>query len=749
MTAPPHPRLRFGILAALVVLTVAVYLRAATCGFLWGDDDWYVTANPHVQAGLSLAGVQWAFTTPGPPYWHPMTWLSLQLDYQLYGLHPGGYHLTNVLLHAANTVVLFWALCSMTRAVWRSAFAASLFALHPLHVESVAWVTERKDVLSTFFALLTIAAYVWYARRPGVRRYLLVAAALALGVMSKPMVVTLPCVLLLLDYWPLERGQAGWRRLVLEKLPMFALSAAASIMTVYSRQMASVDYAPAPLPLEARFAGALVHYVIYIRQMIWPEGLAFFYPDQPRHLTEWPVIGAGLVLLSLTTLALWQARRRPYLLVGWLWFVGTLVPVMGIAAQVRWQSRADRFTYIPLIGLNIVAAWGLAQLIQARGIRRPAVGWTAAGVLTALAALTWVQIGYWVDSITQYQRTVAVTSGHYVAHAFLAELLERDGRLTEARRQFEQSLASNPNQAEGHESLANFLLRHGARDEAIEHYEQALAIDPCRATAHNNLGVILMDQGNQAEGLSHLEAAVRCDPDLADAHDNLGAALAHHGRLAEAMVQARACVRLAPNHALARLHLGVLLETQDQLAEALTHYETAARLGLKLADLYFHLGQVRRRLEDAPGAIAAYRRATDLQPPSALYRAYLAYAYYGTGDTAAAFDHYRQAQQLDASWIAATQKAAWKAATEPLPHALAGPTAVELAEQVCQATYFRDPTLLNTLAAAYADGGRFDDAVTTARQAGTLATQSGQDTLAEQIKERLRLFQSHQPLHAH
>jgi tetratricopeptide (TPR) repeat protein len=750
-----HPRRRLPpalyIMAALAALTVVVYLRACTGGLQWADDEWYVIGNEPVHQGLTFRSIHWALTMPGPPYWHPLTWLSFQLDYAIYGLDPTGYHLTNILLHTANTVLFFWVLCYTTGALWRCALAAALFALHPLHVESVAWITERKDVLCMFFWLLTMLAYAAYARRPGVLRYLLVVLLLILGLMSKPMMVTLPCALLLFDYWPLQRWHNGLRSawpLLREKLPLFALCAAGGAITIYSRHLAAPEYPVELQPFDVRLATALCNYMIYLRQTIWPTGLALCYPDQSYDFTEWQAIGAGIVLVSLTALLLAQARRRPYLLVGWLWFLGTLLPVMGILAQVRWQSRADRFTYIPLMGLNILAAWGFAQLVQSRRIGRLGVGVTTAAVLSALAFVTWVQIGYWHDSITTYRRTLAVTSDHYMAHGYLAIVLERDGQLTEARRQFERFVELNPDPVAGHNGYADFLYRHNMVDEAARHYELTLASDPAHVLARNNLGVVLTKQGKLNEAVRHLQEAVRRDPAFADAYANLGSAFAELGNITEAINQLRTCVRLEPDRMVAHFRLGTLLAAQNRLDEALTHLRTAASLGLASAGLYFQLGEVHRRLGAAAEAITAYRRAAELQPGSALYEAYLAYASYGAGHTAVAHQHYQQSLRLDPGWLVAANKVAWDLATHPQPSVRSPSTAMELAEQICQATHFHNPEFLSTLAVAYADRGRFEDAVRTAKQALALAEAAGASVLVDEISERLELFEMQRPYHA-
>jgi tetratricopeptide (TPR) repeat protein len=754
----PHPAdsrglsSRLYITLFLAVLILAVYLRAGACGFITGDDMGYVMENPHIQQGLTPSSMRWALTANVEANWHPLTLLSLQLDSEVHGLSPFGYHLTNVLLHTANTLLLFWTLCSMTGALWRSAAVAALFALHPLHVESVAWVSERKDVLSTFFWILTLAAYVHYVRAPQIGRYLLVLLSFALGLTAKPMLVTLPCVLLLLDYWPLlrwRRGQdhslrAGFWPLLREKLPLFALSAAASVVTVYFQRQAGAVRSFAQFSLEDRLANALLSYVAYMGQTIWPAGLAFFYPHHHHTLTEWPVLGAGVLLASLTAFAIWQARRCPYFIVGWLWYLGTLVPVIGII-QVGTQSRADRYTYVPQIGLFLAGVWGLAHATRSWRFQRPVLAVAAGGVLAALTAVTWVQIGYWRDSITLFKRTLQVTTGHYEAHAILALQLERDARFNEARWHYEQALALHPDKAEGHTQMGAFLQRFSLLDEALRQYHLALQIDPSHTVALNNVGVILLRKGKLNEARSYLADAVRLHPDYAEGHYNLASVLLQQGKADDAAEHFRTCLRLTPERAAAHYQLGTVLEHQQKLEEALSHLQTAARLGLDNVELHFHLGQVLRKQGRSQEAIAEYRQSANLEPQNALYQCYLGYAHYTVGQTGIAQDHYQKASLINPRWIAATQAIAWEWATHQASRPPGGPSSVELAQQTCQATHFQDPVMLDTLAAAYADAGRFDDAVKTARKASEVARSAGQTKLSERIDERLVLYTSGKP----
>jgi tetratricopeptide (TPR) repeat protein len=436
--------------AALALLTLAAYLPTLHNGFVNLDDGLYVTGNPHVQQGITGAGVAWALTANVANNWHPLTLLSHLLDCQLFGLDAAGHHATSLLLHLANVVLLFAVLRRLTGAVWRSAAVAALFAVHPAHVESVAWVAERKDVLSALFWLLAMAAYGRYARRPSVGRYLPVALAMALGLAAKPMVVTLPFALLLLDIWPLERLGLGWKRLAVEKLPLLALSAASSLVTLHYQR---TSLAPLGLdPWSLRLANAAVSYTAYLGKLLLPSNLAVFYPI-PLAIPAWKVAGAVALLAILTALAVRTARKAPWLLVGWLWFLGTLVPVIGLV-QVGRQAMADRYTYIPSIGLFVAIVWGIAGLV---GERRAVLATAAAVVIALLVAGTWMQAGTWRDSVTLYRHALAVTPDNYLAHLGLAKALVAKGDGAGAAEQYRAALALRPGLIEARAGLEAVL----------------------------------------------------------------------------------------------------------------------------------------------------------------------------------------------------------------------------------------------------------------------------------------------------
>ena len=612
---------------ALVAATIIVYAPVRHNEFVNLDDPQYVSGNRWVARGLSGPGLRWAFTTSHAGNWHPVTWISHMLDVQLFGLDAGAHHATSLALHVANTLLLFTLLHRLTGALFRAAFVAALFALHPLHVESVAWVAERKDVLSTLFFLLTLHAYVSYARAPRARRYAAVLALFALGLMAKPMLVTLPLVLLLLDYWPLGRvsSVAAGRRLLVEKVPLLALSAASCVVTLLVQHGAGAVKGLDVLPLARRLANAAVAYFLYIAKMLWPSRLAAIYP-YPAARPAWAVSLAAAAVVVVSVLAARAAPRRPWLPVGWLWYLGMLVPVLGLL-QVGSQPLADRYSYVPLIGLFIVAAWGAADL-AGRNPRGRAVT-TAAAVLVvaACAVATRAQVAHWRTSVALWEHALAVTTANHRAENNLGHALARQGRTAEAVAHYAEALRIAPDDAEAHANLGLALADLGRTPEAIDHYEQALGLLPGDVEAHDNLGVALMSQGRIDDALPHFAEAVRLDPSLALSHNDLGVALARKERFEEAIRELSVALQLDPGYAEARRNLavahnglGAALADRGTLDQAIVHYAEALHLRPDLADAHANLARARAgqgRLDEArreaEEAVALEPRAADLR----------------------------------------------------------------------------------------------------------------------------------------
>ena len=507
------------------MLTWVVFGQTLRYDFVNYDDPRYVYQNTKITSGISIASIAWAFTHIHSENWHPLTTITHMLDCQLYGLKPSWHHFTNVLLHALAAVLLFVALQRMTGALWRSAFVAAVFAVHPLHVESVAWIAERKDVLSAVFFMLTLLAYFHYTRAPSIGRYLTMALVVALGLMSKPMLVTLPLVLLLLDYWPLRRIQAqraGSERhllqLIAEKIPLIALSAGSSIVT-FLAQRGAIGWTE-QLPVSARISNAIVTYVVYIRQMLWPAKLAVFYPHPENRLPTWEISLALVVLVGITVAAFVLRKKAPYLITGWLWYLGMLVPVIGLV-QVGWQGHADRYTYLPQVGLYIAVTWAVADLTVSWRFQRIALGAAAALLVGVLSWRAWLQTSYWRDSETLFTHALAVTSNNDVALNNLGIIFLDKGQLDEAISKLQAAIDLRPENGPAHDNLAKALLQKGRLAEAMVHYRKFLEIEPGNVEARNILGTALIQQGRVTEAIDQWQKVLAIQPDNGNAASNL------------------------------------------------------------------------------------------------------------------------------------------------------------------------------------------------------------------------------------
>lgn len=610
----------------LVLVTLVAFWQVKNNGFINLDDDLYVTDNPHVKKGLTLRGILWAFTTMHSGYWHPMTWLSHLFVYDLFGLNPVGHHIANLLLHVANTLLLFLLFQRMTAAPWRSGFVAALFALHPLHVESVAWVAERKDVLCAFFWMLTMWAYVSYVEKPKFHRYLLVGLCFILALMSKPMAVTLPFVLLLLDYWPLgrlqfdkskndDRRRTSILRLISEKVPLFFITAILSWLTILATLKGGAVATIGKLPLEIRIGNALISYIMYISKMLWPQGLAVLYPH-PIILPLWEVTGASLLLMVITVLVIRAGRKRSYYIVGWFWYLGTLVPVIGLI-QVGVQAMADRFTYLPLIGLFMMIAYGVPDILAQWRYRRVVLIVSASLVLLILMIATLSQVKLWRNSITLFTHTLQVTNNNSIIHNNLGVTLARQGKDQEAIVHYKKALEIKSNYADAHYNLGVLLARQGKEQEAVAQFIETLRIKPDYAQAHNDLGLILTKQGKIQEALTHFTEAIRTNPNYGEAHFNLGIALLRQGRIPEAIVHFNQSLRINPNDDRVHQNLGVVLASQGKIEEAIAHITQALRINPNNADAHYSLASLLSRQGNDQEAMVHYTEALRIKPDDA------------------------------------------------------------------------------------------------------------------------------------
>jgi len=607
----------------LVAATLLAYAPVTETGFVDYDDDIYVSTNAHIQQPFDAGSLRWAFTSFYAANWHPVTWLSHMLDWAVYGRNPLGHHITSVLIHLASVLVLFFALDRMTGASGRSAFTAALFAVHPLHVESVVWLAERKDVLCALFWFLAIGAYGRWVATPSLARRLVIVLLALLALMSKPMAVTLPLTLLLLDFWPLARLRPRTALGdVIEKAPLFVLSAAAAYLTVLAQRASHSIATMQACPPAQRLANAAVASVAYLVKMAWPVRLAVFYPHPGAALPAWKIVGAAGVLVLISAAAFRLRRERPYLLFGWLWYLVTLGPVIGVV-QVGEQGMADRYTYVPLVGIFVALSWGMRDFVASFAKprdRRVAsrIAMSAAVLLVvALVGATRFQVRFWKDAETLFTRALAVTERNDVAHAMLGLLRGRQGRFEEANAHLSQALRIHPGNAQAHLDLGLNLLDLKRGDEALVEFRVALRIHPSDAKVHVNLGDLLEQRGNLDEARSHFEEAIRLDPEFIAARVGLGRVLTSSGRLEDAVVQFREALRVDPQNAPAHDWIGTALAQLSRYDEAYAHFAEAIRFDPLRADSHYNWGTALAKQARYREAADQFAEAIRLSPSSA------------------------------------------------------------------------------------------------------------------------------------
>jgi len=555
------------ICLVLAAITFAVFGQTARYGFINYDDPEYVLNNPVVIKGLTAMGTIWAFTYGEIGHWHPLTWLTHMADSQVYGLWAGGHHLTNIALHALAVVLLFLALNTMTRNLWRSAFVAAVFAIHPLRVESVAWIAERKDVLSGVFFMLTLLAYARYTRQPSCGRYVTVAVWYGVGLLCKNTLVTLPFVLLLLDWWPLQRAAPFWE-LVKEKIPLFLLSVGSCVATFLVPEKVS---APIYVPFLDRIGNGVVSYGVYLRQMIYPVGLAIPYPNPPNGQPFREVVLVLVLLVVISTGVLAWRKKRPCLLVGWLWYLGMLVPMIGFV-QISYYAHADRYTYLPGIGLVLAGTWAVADWSAGWvGHRRAVLGGLMAAVIGALMVCAWTQTGYWKSSEILWTHSLACTTDNYMAHFNLGNALDQKKRTGEAITQYKIALQIKPDYGDAHYNLGTDLRLEGKTDEAVAQFREALQSNPANAEAHDNLGNALREKGRMDEAITEYQSSLQIYPGNAKAHNNLGYVLLQKGMVDEAIAQFQQALEVNPDDATAHANLEQALLQQRRVKEAVPH----------------------------------------------------------------------------------------------------------------------------------------------------------------------------------
>lgn len=622
------------VILGLAIAVLAVFWQVHSFEFVQYDDDRYVSNNKHILSGLRVENVIWVFTSVHGGNWHPITGLSHILDCQLFGPNAGRHHLVNLLIHIINTLLIFVIFRQMTGALWASAFVAACFGLHPLHVESVAWISERKDVLSTLFWLLTIAAYFRYVKMPSIGRYLLTLMFFALGLMAKPMVVTLPFVLLLLDYWPLGRLELfgtdksnnrkkpfaidKWKnfwKLVLEKVPFFVLSAIFCAITIFVQSGTGAVKDTEQFSLSVRMANAVVSYGRYIGKMIWPAELAFFYPHPHEKIIYWQLFGVFILLVVLTFLVMRESARHKYLLTGWFWYLGTLVPVIGLV-QVGGQSMADRYTYIPFVGLFIVVAWGTNELLAKWRYKKPVLLLSSLAVILILAVLARWQVGYWRDSMSLFEHAIRVTEGNYVAYDGRGLVYKRKGQYSLAVSDFKKALAANPRYAAAYGNLGLVCNSTGQYDMAISCYNKAIEINPKKALAYNNRGNAYSGKGRLDLAISDYNKAVEIDPELAEAYYNRGNAYMDKGKgqLDLAIADYDKSIEINPRDAVAYNNRGLAYMSKGDFDHAISDYNKSVEIDPKYAIAYNNRANAYKSNGQFDRAIPDYNKALEINP---------------------------------------------------------------------------------------------------------------------------------------
>jgi len=679
------------ICAALVAVVWIVFGQTLGHQFVNFDDRTYVRGNPEVTRGISIEGTKWAFTHAVAANWHPLTILSHMLDCQLFGLKPGGHHFTNVLLHSLAVILLFLALWWMTGELWRSSFVAAIFAIHPLHVESVAWIAERKDVLSAVFFMLTIIAYIHYVHRPSLLRYLLISILFACGLMAKPMLVTLPFILLLLDYWPLQRfnhlngsvpaeanreiKKRSWQWIFWEKIPLLLLSGGASIAAIITQDQ-SINLIK-HVSFASRIANVFASLVIYLRQTVWPQRLAVFYPYPEGAVSAWETVGAIALVVAVSVTAFVLRKSKPYFFVGWWWFVGMLVPVIGII-QVGIQAHADRYNYLPQVGLGLIVSWAIADVRIAGRHQRIFAGACSAIVLLALICSARVQTSYWSESQSLWEHALAVTPDNETAREHLSEAYLDKERINDAIVQGREAVKLAPDSADAYGVLGAALGRTSQLDEAIENLQTAEQLNPKLARVHYNLGNVFLKRGQIDDAIANYENELWLYPNFAEGHNNLASGLFRKGRPDEAFEHLKTALKLNPNDPEALNNLGIALSQRGEMREA----------------------------------IAQWNKTLEVQPDN----------------------------------LEAQCNLAWIFATFPDASVRNGVRAVELAERAIKLSDGKNARIWRLTAAAYAEAGRFPDAIKAAQNGVALAEAERNAALVQTLEGNIRLFEENSPL---
>jgi tetratricopeptide (TPR) repeat protein len=684
-----NKKYKYLIIVFLIVATFVAFGRIVANDFINFDDDKYITENNNIKSGINPESIKWAFTSSHASNWHPLTWISHMLDWRLFGANAAGHHLVSLLLHIGSAILLFLFLNKTTSSIWPGAFVTAFFALHPLRVESVAWAAERKDVLSMFLGLAVLYTYALYVEKPKLSKYYLCLILFAASLLAKPMLVTLPFVLLLLDYWPLERWQKAFavvnvplsgsvsdrsdkkktkqrkdgstkekkismpltnrakiiHSLLWEKSPFIFLAIVSSIMTIWAQNKGGAVASLEKLPFLERILNAIVSYVAYLLKIFWPVNLAVFYPYE-QFLPSWQVFGAALILLGISIAVIYAIKKAPFLFVGWFWYLGTLIPVIGLM-QVGKQSMADRYTYLPSIGIGIMIAWGAPYFLPKEEQARKKILISIVSVLlTALIFLTWQQCGYWKNSVVLYDHVLKVTKNNDLAHYNLANELVKQKNTTQAIAHYFAAIKINPYYSDAHSNLGAALAVQGKNEEAIAHYLAAIKINPDQEEAHSNLGVVLAAEGRAEEAIAHYLMAIKINPNYDDAYYNLANLFMKQGKIKEAIENYRQAIKINPDHYNAHFNLASVLLKERRLEEAIDHFRSAARITPSSFAALNNLGVYLEKQLKHDEAIYYYRQALQLEPQNPGIYFNLGVALGNKGELKEAIENFRHAIYL-------------------------------------------------------------------------------------------------------
>ena len=774
------------VCAILAVITFIVFENIRLCGFVY-DDTLYVVENQHVITGLNIENIEWAFTDY-ISYWHPLTWISHMLDCQIFGVNAYWHHLTNLFFHILNTLLLFVFMKKVFGNFWCSFFVAALFSVHPLRVESVVWVAERKGLISTFFYILTLISYVHYVKKPRIGRYLITTIILITGLLAKPMVITLPFVMLLMDFWPLKRlpmmsDDASWNfqkadiektiRLLIEKIPFLILSVFLIGMWKFSTEELGSTISQS-LSFQLRTENALVSYIIYLRHIFWPAGLGVFYP-YPKFVPMWHTVCATIILVSVTLGALNYFRTKPYLLFGWLWFLGTLVPVLGFLQSGTWPQTADRFSYLPSIGILIMVAFGLQDILSGWKYKKTVLCFSGVSVIAVLMICTHTQVKYWTDELSLFKRTLDVTENNYIIHNNYGYALYQTGKTDLAVEHYKKSLEIDPDYTSAINNLGTAMKDMGNIPQAVELWEKVLKLDPDNAPALFNLALLMSRKGQYDKAIEYCnkslqskpdnrtysllgfvyqklskynlaiqnyEQALRLKPDLYEVYFNLAGVYSEVGRLDDAIRTYKQLIEIKPEHPGASNNLGIILKEAGRSKEAIEAWEKALQIQPPDLHIHFNVGRAMFEQEEYEKSVEHLQKALTAYPDWIEIYEYLGHGYYRLGKHNLSIQNYSRLLQHKPGQVDVLNKLAWILATNENDKLKNPAKAVKYAQQACKLTDFNAPELLDTLAVAYAAAGRFADAVATANKALQLPQSPQKRDL---IQKRLDLYRQKIP----